>query len=113
MDTTPPAVSLTVPSRPDKQPEPSFSGGAGTAPGRHRLGDVEDLLGRKSCPARPIRTLAVNGDGSTWNATLTPTEALPEGTYTAQAEQSDEAGNTGKSATSTFAVETRRRRRCR
>ena len=47
-----------------------------------------------------MRTLVVTPSGATWKASLM--EALTEGAYTAQAEQSDVAGNTIRSAPSTF-----------
>ncbi len=106
VDTTPPAVSLSPVSTPTNNTEPSFSGDAGIA-----SGDVASvtlkLYSGSSASGTPIHTLSATVSGSTWTATLTATEALPEGTYTVQAEQSDKAGNIGESATSTFAIYTK------
>jgi hypothetical protein len=49
-----------------------------------------------------LHTLSAPVAGSTWAAT--DTTALPEGTYTARAEQSDSASNTGSSPTHTFTI---------
>ena len=103
VDTTPPAVSLTSVAPLTDNPTPSFSGGAGVAPGDIASVTLKIYSG-SSASGTPYRTVSVAATGSAWSASLA--EALSEGTYTAQAEQSDDAGNTGKSATSTFTVDT-------
>ena len=105
VDTTPPAVSLNPVSTPTNNPEPSFSGGAGTASGDNASVTLKVYSG-SSPSGTPVRTPAATVSGTTWKATPTVAEALPEGTYTVQAEQSDTAGNIGKSASSTFAIYT-------
>ena len=45
----------------------------------------------------------VGADGS-WS--VTPSTALPDGSYTAQAQQGDQAGNVGHSSSRTFRVDT-------
>ncbi len=105
VDTTPPAVSLSLVSTPTNNPEPSFSGGAGTASGDNASVTLKVYSGGNTSGTL-LHTLAATVSGSTWKATLTAAEALPEGTYTVQAEQSDKAGNIGKSVTSIFAVDT-------
>ena len=103
VDTTPPAVSLTSVASLTNNPKPSFSGGAGVAPGDAAVVTLKIYSGG-SASGTPARTVPVPTAGTTWTESLA--EALGEGTYTVQAEQSDEAGNTGKSATSTFTVDT-------
>jgi hypothetical protein len=103
VDTTPPTVSLTSVAPLTNNPTPSFSGGAGVAPGDIASVTLKIYSG-SAVAGTPVRTVSVPATGATWTAVLA--EALGEGTYTAQAEQSDDAGNTGKSATSTFTVDT-------
>ncbi len=95
VDTTPPAVSLTSVPTPTNETKPSFSGNAGVASGDIATVTLKIYSGG-SASGSPIRTVAVTPAGATWKASLGG--ALTEGTYTAQAEQSDKAGNTGKSA---------------
>src|SRR5439155_7228763 len=52
----------------------------------------------------PAQTLTSAVTAGAWSAV--PSPALPEGTYTAQATQSDAAGNLGVSAPHTFTVDT-------
>ena len=103
VDTTPPTVSLTSVAPLTNNPTPGFSGGAGVAPGDIASVTLKIYSGT-GVAGSPIRTVSVPATGATWTAALA--EALSDGTYTAQAEQSDEAGNTGRSATSTFTVDT-------
>ncbi|MFN8160278.1 MAG: Ig-like domain-containing protein [Solirubrobacterales bacterium] len=105
VDATPPAVTLTQPADGStfSNPWPALAGGAGTEPG-----DSDDVVVKiysgSSATGSPIQTVtAGRGGGSTWSTS--PASALSSGTYTALAEQSDEAGNTGASATSTFTVD--------
>jgi hypothetical protein len=103
VDTTPPAVSLTSVAALTNNPKPSFSGSAGVAPGDVAAVTLKIYSGNTTAGSL-IRTIPVSPEGAAWTESLA--EALGEGTYTVQAEQSDEAGNTGKSATSTFTVDT-------
>src|SRR5208283_1040286 len=82
---------------------PGFSGAAGVAPGDIASVTLKIYSGG-SASGSPIQTISVTPSGATWKASVAA--ALGEGTYTAQAEQSDKAGNVGKSATSTFAIYT-------
>ena len=103
VDTAVPAVSLTPVGSPTNESSPSFGGGAGLA-----AGDMPEVTLKiypgSTASGLPIRTTTVTRTGASWSATLI--SALPDGTYTAQAEQSNEAGSTGKSAPSTFTVDT-------
>ncbi len=102
VDTTAPAVSLSSVATLTNNPKPGFSGGAGVAPGDAAVITLKIYSG-SSASGTPARTVIVPATGATWTENLA--EALGEGTYTVQAEQSDEAGNTGKSLTSTFTVD--------
>jgi large repetitive protein len=103
VDTTKPEVSLDPVPSPTNDATPSLAGHAGTAEG-----DVESVIVNVyeggSASGSPVRTLSVTPTGGAWSTSVGP--ALGDGTYTAQAEQSDEAGNTGESTTSTFTVDT-------
>jgi hypothetical protein len=99
LDTTAPVVGFTSPAdgATIDDPTPTFSGPAGTAAGDAATVTVKVLQG-----GAVLQTLSAPVTGSTWTATA-PTN-LAEGTYTARAEQSDSAGNTGTSPTHTFTV---------
>jgi major membrane immunogen (membrane-anchored lipoprotein) len=99
----PPAVSLTAVPTPSNDPTPSFSGGAGGAAGDLPTVIVK-IYGGSTPSGTPVEVLGVSRTGTTWAAG--PAKSLKDGTYTAQAQQSDEAGHTGKSAPSTFVVDT-------
>ena len=84
-------------------PTPSFSGTAGSEP---EDGEVSlNIYSGTAASGTPVRN--VNGplNGSTWMTP--PVEALPDGTYTAQAQQTDSNpfSQTGVSNTITFTVD--------
>ena len=60
------------------------------------------IYARTQATGTPVQTLTVNSASGAW--TVDCTTALAAGTYTAQAEQSDNAGNTGVSAPHMFTV---------
>lgn len=101
IDTTPPEVTLTAPANGSSTSASSVtaSGGAGTATGDVPSVSVE-LFAGGSAGSQPQETLVV-GATSTWSATF---EGLAPGTYTVQATQSDDVGNTRTSAPATFTV---------
>ena len=80
---------------------PTYDGAAGTAPGDLAPVTVKIYAGTQAT-GTPVQTLTVNSASGAW--TVDGTTALAAGTYTAQAEQSDNAGNTGVSAPHTFTV---------
>ena len=86
VDTVHPAVTLRSPvsSITTNSHKPVFSG-SGTS-------------------GSPMRTLTATVSASSWSVALT--RLLADGTYAAQAAQSDRAGNTGVSAASTFTIDT-------
>jgi hypothetical protein len=104
-DGTPPVVTLTAPANGSSTNDttPTFAGVAGTAPGDSATVTVKVYNG--SAPTgTPVQTLSATRQG---NASYTvDATALAPGTYTAQAEQLDSAGNRGLSSPSTFAVDT-------
>jgi peptidoglycan/xylan/chitin deacetylase (PgdA/CDA1 family) len=101
-DTTAPAPTLTVPGNNARTgPLPTFSGRAGTAVGDLPTVTVNIYPG--STPTgTPVQTLTTTATGNTWS--VSGTTGLANGTYTARAEQSDNAGNTGLSGARVFRV---------
>jgi hypothetical protein len=101
-----PVVTLTAPA------DGSFtnvaatplSGAAGTAAGDSAT-VVARLYAGTAASGTPVQTLNATRAGAAWSATPA---ALADGTYTAQATQSDSGGNTGTSGTRTFTVDTKR-----
>jgi len=104
VDLTPPAVSLTAPAggSTGSDPRPTLSGAAGSEPGDSDTVTVK-LYAGQTATGTAVQTLTTSRSGSTWQTT--PTDPLAAGTYTAQAEQSDTAGNTGSSQTTTFTIQ--------
>jgi hypothetical protein len=105
VDTTPPAVTLASPANGGwtNNVMPMFSGAAGTAPGDSSTITVY-LYAGAAVLGSPIQTLTTNAVGTAWS--VATSSALAQGTYTAQVEQNDAARNLGKSALSTFTVDT-------
>lgn len=103
VDTVAPAVSIASEMSPTASNRPSFSGEAGVAPGDLATVTLKIYAGA-GVSGSPLRTIAVPGSGSSWASG--PVEPLEDGTYTAQAEQTDEAGNTSASSSTVFRVDT-------
>ena len=103
-DTIPPAVTLTSPANNARTgPLPAFSGRAGNGVGDSTTVTLKIYEG--STPTgSPVRTLTTTRSGTNWSAGLVSPNGLGNGTYTAQAEQADNAGNTGVSAPRVFRV---------
>ncbi len=98
-----PAVTLSAPPALMGIATPSFGGGDGVAAGD--LAQVKlDIYAGDEPSGIPVQSVEVAPGGDTW--TTGPVTALPDGTYTAQAEQSDEALNTSLSAPATFTIDT-------
>jgi hypothetical protein len=104
VDTTVPSVTLTSPAdgAVTGDASPTFSGGAGNAAGDLPTVTVKVYTGTDTSGS-PVETLTTPPSGSSWSVDALP--ALPEGTYTAYAEQSDAASNIGTSAPVTFQVD--------
>jgi len=103
-DLDPPNVTLQTPANGSSTLDttPTFSGQGGTAAGdlptvtvRIYVGGVNGTL---------VETLLTTISGSSWSVDASP--SLAEGIYTAQAEQSDAAGNVGHSSANTFQIGT-------
>ena len=106
VDTTPPSVSITSPGDISTAhvSRPTFGGLAGHAGGDEQSITLKIYEGSKVA-ASPVQSVEhIVPSGGTWT-TGASGPLLANGTYTALAEQSDEAGNVG-SATTTFKVET-------
>jgi hypothetical protein len=105
VDTTAPVVALVTPAAGSANATraPRFSGTAGVEPGdvAEVLVEIVDENGRPLATS-PLRAPVVAG---AWTAT--PTPALLDGSYQATATQRDDEGNTGRSATVTFTIDTR------
>ena len=102
VDTTPPTVSIHAVSSPSNDAEPALSGGAGSA-----FGDETTVTVIVYDGTTVGGTVAQSGNvsraGGSWSYAASH---LSDGTYTAQASQSDEAGNVGKSGAVTFTIDT-------
>jgi Big-like domain-containing protein len=103
-DTTAPSVRLAAPGDGTTiaTSTPEFSGAAGTDPGDEASVEVIVLDGVDGPVSGSPFSATV--DGGTWS--FTPAVALIDGLYSASAEQKDNAGNTGTSATSRFIIDT-------
>jgi PKD domain len=103
VDATPPAVTMTTPSNGSSSIGTSelVGGAAGTASGDLPAITIQLYAGEAIGPQVPLVTLVVQASGESWAATL---GGLGPGTYTAQATQRDQAGNTGSSAPVTFTL---------
>jgi hypothetical protein len=100
-----PVVTLTTPATGSATNDttPTLSGAAGNTTGDNQPITVNIYSGA-TATGTPVQTRTPNRTGATWTTTLTT--ALAVGTYTAQATQTDTAGNTGKSTANTFTVDT-------
>src|SRR5439155_1596059 len=107
IDKTAPAISLTTPANGSSTNDttPTFSGTAGTAPGDSATVTVRVYAGA-TATGPPVQILTATRDGTTGAFTVDASPALADGTYTAQASQSDAAGTTGTSTPVTFTVDT-------
>lgn len=81
--------------------QPTFSGGAGTAPGAAPQITVEIYAGG-AVSSVPVQTLTTTAAGGAWS--VTASAALANGTYTAQAQQATTTGVIGYSPANVFHV---------
>ncbi len=102
VDNVGPAVSLSSVSSPTKNASPTFTGAAGTAPGDSESVTVIVHAGT-SVGGSVVAEASASVSAGTWSSI--PAH-LADGTYTAQAVQSDAAGNAEASTASTFRVDT-------
>lgn len=89
VDTTAPTVGIAHPADGAETPLMAFDGSAGTAATDAQSVTVKVLSGGSA-----IRSQAASAPSGSWSQTVSP--VLPAGTYTARAEQVDEAGNVGR-----------------
>jgi len=102
IDTTPPAVTLGSPTNGSSTSSSSqLAGSAGTASGDSPKVFVHLYSGATTAAQAAVETVEVPVSSGSWSFTF---GGLGLGTYTAQAEQKDEAGNTGLSASTTFTI---------
>jgi hypothetical protein len=102
-DWIPPAVTLVSPADGalTNNPTPTLSGAAGNAAGDGATVNVKLWTG--SVPAgAPRQLLTATRSGAAWSVGAA---TLPDGTYTARADQSDTYGNVGTSTAHSFAVD--------
>jgi hypothetical protein len=103
IDTIPPHVTMTFPatgSTTSGESQP-VRGAAGTEPG-DKAGITVKLFAGPAIGVEPVQELRVFASNGSWKATF---GGLSPGTYTARAEQVDDAGNIGTSGLVTFTVE--------
>jgi subtilisin-like proprotein convertase family protein len=102
VDTLGPAVDIDAPASGStlSNPTPTLSGSIGTA-ARDLQGVAVRIHSGTSSAGAIVQDLTPMVSGDNWAATA---ETLPEGTYTARAEQADSLGNVGAS-TSTFTID--------
>jgi hypothetical protein len=105
VDTKKPAVTITAPKRNEvvHVSQPAFAGAAGELPGDIKKVTLQINEVTESGKEVKVQELSLSS-GSTWS-TGTTGPHLPDGHYTAIAEQSDQAGN-AESAKVPFSVET-------
>jgi hypothetical protein len=105
-DTSAPAVTLTQPAAASSTNDttPAFAGVAGTASGDSTAVTVRVFAGAGTSGTLLQTLSATSGPGGSYS--VSASSALADGTYTARAEQSDSAGNTGLSTANTFTVDT-------
>jgi hypothetical protein len=103
IDTTPPQVTLTFPANGSSTIGSSqlLGGAAGTAPGDLPTITVQLFAGPSIGSQLPLEAIGVQASGGIWSATF---GGLSPATYTARAEQLDEAGNIGISVPVTFTL---------
>jgi hypothetical protein len=104
-DTTDPVVTLDNPADASTTNDdtPTFDGDCGTETGDDATVSVKIYEGTDTSGTL-VDTLAADCIAGAY--TVDATTPLADGTYTAQAEQGDEAGNTGTSSANTFTVDT-------
>jgi len=103
VDTTAPAVTINPVASSTKDPAPTLSGAGGVAAGDHQSVTVTIYEGT-SVAGGVVASSSVPIKAGGWTYT---SGQLADGTYTAQASQSDEVGNLGTSAAATFRVDTK------
>ena len=106
VDATPPTVSLLLPAAGSATGDATttFSGTAGTAPGDSATVTVNVYSGSTTAGTLIQTLTATRGPGGAYS--VEASSPLADGTYTGQAHQADDAGNTGQSSAVTFSIDT-------
>jgi large repetitive protein len=102
IDTTPPAVTLGAVALLTNDATPSFSGDVAAAAGD--VASVQVVVHKGSLSGAVAAEGSASVSGGAWS--YTSLSLTPDGQYTVQAIQHDQAGNEGKSASATFTVDT-------
>jgi hypothetical protein len=99
-----PAVTLTTPADDSygKTTSITLSGATGNATGDSTTVTL-DIYSGSAATGTPVLTRAVTRSAATWSTSVT---TLGQGTYTAQATQTDSAGNSTTSTPHTFTIDT-------
>jgi large repetitive protein len=103
VDTTAPLPSIESLSSPTNDPTPTLSGSLGVLPGDEQAATVTIYKGG-SVGGPVVQEGSATVSGGFWSYSVA--QLAEDGTYTAQISQSDEAGNIGKSAPTTFLLDT-------
>jgi hypothetical protein len=105
LDAVAPSLTLDTPADGTltRDSTPTFGGAAGTAAGDDNQVTVRIYSGTAVTPPE-LRSEVATVAGDAYSVDTSP--SLGDGTYTAQSEQSDGAGNTGYSAETTFTIDT-------
>ena len=103
VDSTPPQITMSALTGSASSSSGSYSvgGSAGTRDGDLPAVTLQLFAGAAIGTQAALETLVVQASAGSWSASF---GGLAPGTYTAQAAQSDRAGNTGSSAPLTFVV---------
>ena len=101
-----PTVTLTAPASGSTTNinTPTFGGVASTATGDSQV--TVNLYTGSNASGTPLETLTAAWNASTGGWSIPASAVLPDGTYTAQATQTDASGDIGTSAADTFTVNT-------
>ncbi len=106
VDTVAPLVTLDQPATGATIADatPGISGTAGSQPGDSAIVTVKIWLG-SGASGSPLQTKTASRDAFSGAYSMSA-DTLADGTYTARAEQSDAAGNSGQSDSTTFTIDT-------
>jgi hypothetical protein len=101
---TAPTVTLTAPPATITAGQPTYTGSAAQGFGADPTVTV-DVYSGSTVTGSPLQTLTTTASGGSYS--VAPSSALPNGTYTAQATQSDEASpaDVGSSQPATFQIQ--------
>lgn len=105
IDLTAPTVTLTAPANNATLTSgtPAFSGVGGIATGDSSSVTVNVYAG-SAATGQPVESLIATRNAGTGSYSVNASPALTDGTYTAQAVQTDSAGNSGTSSANTFTI---------